>query len=239
MALAIVSDIHGNLTAFEAVIEDIARRGITHVVHGGDLALMGARPAEVLDRVAELGWTGVVGNTDELLWRPQEHNRQLEKAPRLEALLNLLFDAYAPATIEMIGSQRLAALRGLPAERRVGDLVVVHAGPNDLWRAPMPDDAPADVMERYAPLRARRVVYGHIHRPYVRHLEGFTLANAGSVGLPWDGDPRASYLVIDDDIQIVRVVYDVEAEVRALTASRYPDAKRIAKMLRSGKFVRP
>jgi len=91
--VAVVSDIHGNLTALEAVVADLRRRGADIVVHGGDLALMGPRPAEVVDRIRELGWSGVVGNTDELLWRPGEHARQLARAPALAALLALLFDA--------------------------------------------------------------------------------------------------------------------------------------------------
>jgi 3',5'-cyclic AMP phosphodiesterase CpdA len=60
MRLAVVSDIHGNLTALEAVAADVERRGVDHVVHGGDVALIGARPAEVVDRVAELGWPGIL-----------------------------------------------------------------------------------------------------------------------------------------------------------------------------------
>jgi 3',5'-cyclic AMP phosphodiesterase CpdA len=69
MRIAIVSDVHGNLTAFDAVLADIQRRAPDLVLHGGDLALIGAQPAEVIDRVRELGWPGVVGNTDEVLWR--------------------------------------------------------------------------------------------------------------------------------------------------------------------------
>jgi predicted phosphodiesterase len=72
MRLAIVSDIHGNLTALEAVVADIARHGVDRVVHGGDLVLAGGLPAEVVDTVRELEWPGIVGNTDQLLWRPEE-----------------------------------------------------------------------------------------------------------------------------------------------------------------------
>ena len=90
MAYAVVSDIHGNLTALEAVIADCTRRGVTDVVHVGDLALIGARPAQVIDRVRELGWPGVIGNTDELLWQPEEYARQLRAAPRIIDLLGLL-----------------------------------------------------------------------------------------------------------------------------------------------------
>jgi 3',5'-cyclic AMP phosphodiesterase CpdA len=81
MRIALVSDVHGNLTALEAVIADIDRRGPDAVVHGGDLVLMGPEPAQVVDRVRELGWPGVVGNTDELLWHPDERERQEQRAP--------------------------------------------------------------------------------------------------------------------------------------------------------------
>jgi 3',5'-cyclic AMP phosphodiesterase CpdA len=76
MRIAIVSDVHGNLTALDAVVADVRRRAPDVVLHGGDLALMGAQPAEVVDRVRELGWPGVVGNADEALWSPGEHARQ-------------------------------------------------------------------------------------------------------------------------------------------------------------------
>src|SRR5438128_7978937 len=74
-AWAVVSDLHGNLTALDAVTADLARRGVREVVHGGDLALIGARPASVVDRVRDLGWPGVLGNTDELLFDPHYYQQ--------------------------------------------------------------------------------------------------------------------------------------------------------------------
>jgi 3',5'-cyclic AMP phosphodiesterase CpdA len=139
MRLAIISDVHGNLTALDAVIADTERRAVEQVIHGGDLALAGCQGAEVIDRIRELAWPGIVGNTDELLWRPEDREVQLERTPRLADLLRLLFDTYAPATRDVLGPGRLAWLRGLPAEQRSHGLVVLHASPGDLWRAPMPD----------------------------------------------------------------------------------------------------
>lgn len=239
MRVALVSDVHGNLTALEAVVADLRRRAPDLVLHGGDLALMGPRPAQVVDRIRELGWPGVVGNTDELLWAPGEHQRQLDRAPGLAALLALLFDVYAPDTRERLGDERLAWLRTLPGVHRTGELSVVHARPGDLWRAPMPDTPEAELRIAYASLAARRVAYGHIHRPFVRTLADVTIANAGSVGLPWDGDPRASYLLIEDrGVEVVRVEYDVEVEARALRAAEHPDADRLSEMRRRGRFVK-
>jgi putative phosphoesterase len=239
MRLAIVSDIHGNLTALEAVIADIERRTVDRVVHGGDLALAGCQPAEVIDRIRELGWRGIVGNTDELLWRPEEREVQERSAPKLHELLRLLFDEYAPATRELIGDERVNWLRQLPGEHREHDTVLVHASPGDLWRAPPPDADDVELGTTYRSCDAETVVYGHIHRPYVRELDRFTIANSGSVGSPFDGDPRASYLLLDaGEAQVIRVEYDVEREIGLVLRSDYPDARRIAEMRRLGKFAR-
>jgi predicted phosphodiesterase len=236
--LAIVSDIHGNLTALDAVVADLARRGIPRVVHGGDLAVGGCQPAEVIDLVRELGWPGVVGNVDQLLWEPGEHERQRARAPKLGRLLDMMFGQYAPATLELIGAERLGWLQRLADEYCEEDLSVLHASPSDLWRAPMPDDHDDKLVAKYEQCDHAVVVYGHIHRPFVRRLAGFTVANSGSVGSPFDGDPRASYLLIDDgSLEIVRVDYDVEREVASLVGSGYPDAPRIAEMRRTGRFV--
>ena len=238
--LAIVSDVHGNLTALDAVIADVERRGIEHVVHGGDLVLGGCQPAQVLDRVSELGWPGILGNTDEMLWRPEEQERQVARAPKLRDYLALLFDDFAPATVELLGEERLARLRRLPGEHREGPLLVVHASPGDLWRAPMPDAEDAELLSAYGGQGASTVVYGHIHRPFVRRLGELTVANSGSVGSPLDGDPRAAYALIDGgEVEIVRVEYDVELEVALLLRSGHPDAERLAETRRRGAFVRP
>jgi putative phosphoesterase len=238
MRVAIVSDIHGNLTALEAVIADISRRGVDRVVHGGDLALIGCQPAEVVDRVRELGWPGIVGNTDELLWRPDQHQSQLQSAPRLHALLRVLFDEYAPATRELLGEERLDWLKQLSNEHRERDLLVIHASPGDLWRAPPPDADNETLAETYGRCGASTVVYGHIHRPYVRQLDQLTIANSGSIGSPFDGDPRASYLLLESGrAQVVRVEYDVKREIDILRRSHHPDRDRIAAMRRVGRFV--
>jgi putative phosphoesterase len=238
MRLAIVSDIHGNLTALDAVVADIERRGADRVLHVGDLALAGCQPAEVIDRVRELGWDGVVGNTDELLWRPEERAVQERNAPKLRELLRVLFEDYAPVTRELIGDERIAWLRRLAAEHREDDLMLLHASPGDLWRAPPPDAEDSVLLTTYETCEAQKVVYGHIHRPYVRAVGGLTVANSGSVGSPFDGDPRASYLFIDArEVGVVRVEYDIEREASLLLRSGYPDVLRLAETRRRGQFI--
>jgi predicted phosphodiesterase len=240
MRIAVISDVHGNLTALEAVIADLEIRAPDAVINGGDLVLMGSEPAGVLDRVRELGWPGVVGNTDELLWRPEERRRQQQRMPKLGVLLELLFERYAPATRQLLGDDRLAWLRDLPGEERLGDLLVLHAAPNDLWRSPMPDATDAELSDVYGDCGAAKIAYGHIHRPFVRPLGALMVMNCGSVGLPWDGDPRASYLLIDEgEPSVIRVAYDLEREAAALERSGYPDARRLTEMRRLGRYLPP
>jgi hypothetical protein len=217
------------------VIADLERRGVERVVQGGDLAFAGWQPAEVVDRVRELGWPGVVGNTDEMLWRPEALAEWEARSAKLGPLLRPLFEKQASATRELLGEERIEWMSGLPGEHRDGGRAVIHATPADLWRAPMPDDRDADFLKAYAELDAQLVVYGHIHRPFVRDLGSMTVANSGSVGATWDGDPRASYLLVDDGrAEVVRVDYDVDREVAGLLRSDYPDAEKIAEWRRLG-----
>ena len=71
MRIAIVSDIHGNRTAFEAVLADLQQAAPDLIFHGGDIADGGSSPTEIVDRIRDLGWPGVMGNTDEMLVRPE------------------------------------------------------------------------------------------------------------------------------------------------------------------------
>jgi diadenosine tetraphosphatase ApaH/serine/threonine PP2A family protein phosphatase len=119
-------------------------------------------------------------------------------------------------------------------------LALVHASPNSPWRAPGPDASDAELEALYAPLGRPIAVYGHIHRPYIGTLSSITVANTGSAGLPYDGDPRAAYLLIDDgQPSIRRVEYDIEGERKALACSGLPHAQWVAGMLASGRFEMP
>jgi predicted phosphodiesterase len=241
MRLAVVSDVHGSLAALEAVVADLRRAAPDVVVQAGDAAVLGPRPAEVVDRLRELGWPSLVGNTDEMLWAPGARAEQERRAPRLRGWLDVLFGVLAPWAAERLGDGRIAWLRSLPAERRCGGALVVHARPGDLWRAPMPDAGDAELAEAYGGSDAELVVYGHVHWPFVRALPGgLTVANSGSVGLPWDGDPRPSYLLVDDGVaQVRRVEHDVGRAHRELAGAGFPLEDWLAAVRRDARFSRP
>jgi predicted phosphodiesterase len=240
MRIAIVSDVHGHLVALEAVIADLEEQAPDLVVHGGDLAVIGPRPAEAIDRVRELGWPGVAGNTDEMLWKPGLHEAQVSRAPKIRDWLDVLFGTLGPWAAERIGEERVAWLRALPPAWRHGDPLLTHASPGDPWLAPMPDALDERLAEVYGGQGAALAVYGHIHRPYVRRLPGLTVANSGSAGIPYDGDPRASYLLVDDGVPAVRrVAYDVDRASADLVEAGFPLPGWLAGVLRNGTFTRP
>ena len=239
MRIAIVSDIHGNLTALEAVIADLRTQAPDLVLQGGDLPYGGCHAAEVMDRVAELGWPGVMGNTDEVLWNSEGLRRMMAEAAKLGPLLKMIEEC-AVATNYLIGESRLKQLQALPMEIREGDLVLLHAAPGDLWKAPMDPSDDVALENVYGSLGAKTVVYGHIHRPFIRELPSVTVCNSGSVGMPYDGDPRASYLLLTDGRpEIRRVEYDVEREIKSLLASNYPHKEWLAEVRRRGAYVPP
>jgi predicted phosphodiesterase len=237
MRIAVVSDIHANLTALEAVIANLRTTGADLVVHGGDLMAGGPRPAEVIDRIRELNWPGVYGNAEEMLWMPHRVSEVLH-APHLHRIRDLVLTHTIPATLSAIGDERLAWLRALPRRWSDGGLSVVHAWPDDVWPI-TPANASDEELDRvYGVLRSNLVVYGHIHQPFVRRLPMFTVANAGAVSLSYDGDRRAAYALIDgEQVEIRRVDYDVDEEIRLLLDTDDPLADSTAETLRTGRYV--
>ena len=239
MRVAIVSDVHGNFRAFEAVLADLRQVAPDLVVHGGDLVYGGTHPAEVIDQIRALGWPGVRGNTDEMLWSPKSLTEFAARTPQLGPLLGRIQDLIPP-TLASIGDERLRWLEGFPERYVVEGITLVHASPGDLWRAPMPNTSDEELRSTYAALNSAIAVYGHIHRPYTRRVGEMTVANTGSVSQSYDGDRRASYLVIEGErVSIRRVEYDVESEAKDLLSSGLPHAEWMAKLLLAGQYVPP
>lgn len=226
--IAVISDIHGNLWALEAVLAELDRRGVGQVVVGGDLALGGPRPAECVALIRRRGYPVIRGNTDE--W--------ITGAPRA------VTDGITWCAARLAEDDR-RFLAGLPflwrQQRDGGDLVVVHATPwsiGDVVRA----DAPAPLVARvFAEASASAVVFGHVHTAFVRETPAGLLVNSGSVGLPFDGDWRASFALLEPAwrgwaASIHRIRYDRDAALAAARASDNPEAGRWARRVETASF---
>jgi putative phosphoesterase len=235
LRIAIVSDIHGNRTAFEAVLADLKQTAPDLVFHGGDLADGGSSPVEIVDHIRELGWPGVAGNTDDLLSMPETFESFASLTPQLHSLWTAIREM-AAVTRERLGDDRLLWLRELPRTHVEDSFALMHASPGDAWRSPGADATDDELQLVYGECALPMVVYGHIHVPYIRHLSGMTIANSGSVGLPYDGDARASYLLLDDFMpSIRRVEYALDREIKALCGCGLPHSEWVASILRSGR----
>lgn len=186
-----------------------------------------------MDCVRDLGWPGVVGNADEVLYRPEsleEFASQSSAPPSLWPPIREM----AAATRSMLGEKRLGWLRNVPMVQIHGSLALVHASPGDCWRSPAKQSSDSELESVYGPLGKPLVVYGHIHTSFVRKVGGMTVANSGSVSLSYDGDHRAAYLLLDDgEPSIRRVEYDIDREIKALMSCGLPHADWMARTLLS------
>jgi protein phosphatase len=186
MRIAILSDIHGNLPALDAVVKDMDDQGVDDVWCGGDLAWGGPWGRECVARVRAAGWTTVRGNTD--IWVTGDP--QTVEADEDREWVRAMAEAHA------LSDDDARWLLNLPlGHSGPGSMLLVHATPDSPFVAPMPD-APAAEFEPYEG-RATIVVFGHVHRAFVRRLsDGTIVCNSGSVGFPMDGD-SASYVIVD------------------------------------------
>jgi putative phosphoesterase len=233
MRIAVLSDIHGNLSAFEAVLADIHQMAPDLVLHGGDLADGGSSPVEIVDRIRELGWQGVMGNGDEMLSRPDT----LESFASRSSVPSTLWAAVrqmAAETRSMLGDERLSWLGNQPSAITRPGFAIVHAAPQSCWEAPPATATDSELERTYSSLGQPVVAFGHTHCPAIRDIKGNPklLINTGNVGLPFDGDPRACYLLLDGNKPTLRrVEYNIEKELRALSSCGLPGAAWTARML--------
>ena len=226
---------HGNLTALEAVLADLRETAPDLIFHGGDLVQGGSNSAGVVDMIRVLGRPGVFGNTDELMFRPESLREFFGVAP-----IGDVIEEMAAFERNALGEERLEWLRGLPSKLVEGRMALVHASPESCWRGPMPEASDAELEKVYSPLGCEVVVYGHVHRSFVRRVTGMTVVNTGSVSLSHDGDRRASYLLLNDRTPTIRrVEWDLDRELRSLAECGLPHRDWVARMLPSGRPEMP
>src|SRR5712691_7372441 len=245
MRYALISDLHANLPAFQAVYADIAHRGIGAVYHLGDLVGYAPWPNETVDMVATSGIPGVAGNYDSTVATDYKHCGCRYEDPHQEELSHVSYDW----TRRHLSPKTKAYLSGLPfridllpngghlARPRV---VLVHGTPTlntVYWTEDRPDEFCLEMASHAGMKPGDVIAFGHTHKPWHREVGGIHFVNTGSVGRPKDGDWRAGYALLDMEqggvrLEFRRVVYDVEATMRAIRESDLPD--EFAEYLRTG-----
>jgi diadenosine tetraphosphatase ApaH/serine/threonine PP2A family protein phosphatase len=210
--LAIIYDVHGNLLALEAVLEDARQAGAGRYVLGGDYALFGPWPHETVTRLRELDATWIRGNGERWTARPAD-------APDDEVVQGAI-----AASREELGEGLLGELAALPEQYATAETRYCHGSPRSDVRSFLPEPA-GDEAELLADVHEDRLVFGHTHLQFRRRSRegGTELVNPGSVGMPFDGDPRAGYALVgsDGEIELRRVAYDHAASAAAVR-ERFP-----------------
>ena len=236
MRLAILSDIHANLHALQAVWQDVNAQRPDRVYCLGDLVGYGAHPNEVIAFLKAQEVPTVLGNYDEgvgfdlddcgCAYRTAEERRRGDESLQW--------------TRAHTTHGHKAYLRGLAPNFRLEDvrphLLLVHGSPRKINEYVF-EDRPQSTFERLAALAGTDLLlFGHTHLPYLKRIERTLFVNAGSVGKPRGGDPRAVYvmvnLTIDPSVEFRRVEYDVEGAAAAIRGSGLPPV--FAELLVSG-----
>jgi predicted phosphodiesterase len=217
--VAVIADIHGNLPALEAVVRDIEERAVDEVLVGGDLVGRGPEGSRVVQRIRQLGWQSVRGNHEDYLltFRAGEVPPGWLEAEEWSA------SRWMAAELRPEDVRLIAALPFSLASKQAPRLRLVHASPRSTNDAIGPWTSQQRLEEHLGSVAEPTLVCGHTHRPLQRKLPLGEVVNVGSVGLPFNGDRRAQYVIFEAGEDGVRaefrqVDYDLE-EILAIYES--------------------
>ena len=251
MKYALISDIHANLPALEAVLADIeGRRDVDALYHLGDLVGYAPWPNETVALVEEWRIPGIAGNYDSTVATDYKHCGCKAENPRAEELSHLSYEwtraHVSPETKRALGQLPFRLdLRPMGGHKSRPQLILVHGTPtlNTLyWTEDRPDSFCLKMAAAAGAREGDLIAFGHTHKPWHRMIDGIHLVNTGSVGKPKDGDWRAGYVLVkaSDEIEpvdFIRVEYDLERSVAGILASTLPD--EFAEQLRAGGTAHP
>ena len=199
--LALLYDVHGNLPALEAVLDDFSA---DRYLLGGDYTCFGAWPRETVARLRGLDAEWIRGNVDR--WMVDDSDVPKPVHPLVVR------------SRELLGEELARELAGLPESTTRDGTLYCHASPLSDMDSFLPEPDERDA-ERLMGVEASRVVFGHTHLQFTRPGPGgIELVNPGSVGMPLDGDRRAAYAIVagDGSIELRRVEYDWQGSARAV-----------------------
>jgi putative phosphoesterase len=223
--IALVSDVHGNLPALEAVLADAAENEAEQIWNLGDFLGYAPFPNEVVDLLGADETVNIIGNYD---LKVLEFPKKKEKWKRKKTPVKYVAFEW---NYERLSKRVQRFLAALPEQRRLTvegtDVLLVHGSPaslDELLNSATPHERFAELAEM---AKADLVVFGHSHEPFVKDVGGTRFVNPGSVGRPERGDWRASYAILEwgeHEVQVTlrRVEYEVERVARAVHAAGLP-----------------
>lgn len=219
MRIAIISDIHGNLPAFEAVLDHIATQAVDQVVINGDIINTGPDSLACLELAYRTGYPLVAGN----------HERYIRDFDRPDRPTEWDSDIWKPSlwSVQQLGTERRAALHALPASLQVdADLVIVHASLRHDQDSVFATTSRHELAQMFPGDPPRTIVRSHNHIPQFRPWGERMIVTTGAVGQSLDGNPWAKYALAERRtngwvVNHCLVPYDVEATVRRFHESGY------------------
>lgn len=237
MKIALISDVHANLPALEAVLDDLSGRSdVGATYHLGDLVGYAPWPNEVVNRLRVEEIAGIAGNYDSTTAADHAHCGCRYEDPRQEELAHLSYawtrEHVSPETKAWLGALPFRLdVRPFGGHQAGPTLILVHGAPtlNTLyWTEDRSDDFCRKMAGRTGADAGDVIAFGHTHRPWYREVDGVCFVNTGSVGRPKDGDWRAGYVLLDfgDDgvaVEVVRVEYELDRARKAILESDLPD----------------
>lgn len=248
MRFALISDIHANLPALEAVLDDIAGRSVDATYHLGDLVGYAPWPSETVELLRMHEVSGVAGNYDSTVATDYKHCGCQYEDARQEELSHLSYqwtrEHTSRETKQFLGALPFRLDVRLHGGHAAGPTaILVHGTPtlNTVYWTEDRSDGFCTHMATLAGAKAGDVIaFGHTHKPWTRIVAGITFVNTGSVGRPKDGDWRAGYVMLNVDgdrvaVEGIRIEYDIERTMKAIRDSDLP--RDFAPYLQSGGAV--
>ena len=221
MRVAAIYDIHGNLPALEAVLDEIRGEGVDQVVVGGDV-VPGPMPRESVSALLDLSIPVrfIQGNGERDILALQG-GQELTRVPaQFHEVMRWVANQLPPQHLSEFASWPLTLRINLPG---LGDVVFCHATPrddNELFTRLTPEHRLRPIFEA---TNAALVICGHTHMQFDRRVGGVRVVNAGSVGMPF-GDPGAYWALLGSGLELRHTPYDLAAAAERISATEYPQA---------------
>jgi putative phosphoesterase len=225
MKVALISDIHGNLPALEAVLSHAGEMKVKQIWNLGDFTGFGASPDAVIKLVKKQKAISIIGNYDQKVLKVPEKSEEWKDSKIPEKWFSFHW------SFGQLSKKSIDYLKGLPENHRetVKDWKVLftHGSPEAVDEA-LNDETPQERLRDLArKAHANIILCGHSHEPFMRFAGGSIFINPGSVGRPFDGDPRASYAVLSIkkhkvEVDFFRIDYDVEKAAEAQNEAGLP-----------------